>query len=321
LHSFHRRTPIDGAPRAEAWMGEALEAPAMASELGEPIVRLEGIWKSFGRIEVLTDVSLSVQKGEVVCIIGPSGAGKSTLLRCINYLEPIDDGTIYFEGRPVFRYKHDGKIVLDPDRRIEQVRAQIGMVFQSFNLFPHLTALGNVIEAPIHVLGLPAAKARERGIEVLRKVGLDKRADSFPHQLSGGQQQRVAIARALAMNPKVMLFDEATSALDPELVGDVLRVMRQLAAEGMTMVVVTHEMDFARDVADRVVFMDQGNIVEEGPPQKVFTAPRSPRTRQFLQSVLNRGGDADSDSTNHDSANNSGGARAGETGGDPQVGA
>jgi ABC-type polar amino acid transport system ATPase subunit len=167
------------------------------------------------------------------------------------------------------------------------------MVFQSFNLFPHLTALGNVIEAPIYVLGLPAAKARERGIEVLRKVGLDKRADSFPHQLSGGQQQRVAIARALAMNPKVMLFDEATSALDPELVGDVLRVMRQLAAEGMTMVVVTHEMDFARDVADRVVFMDQGNIVEEGPPQKVFTAPRSPRTRQFLQSVLNRGGDAE----------------------------
>jgi polar amino acid transport system ATP-binding protein len=321
LHSFHRRTPIDGAPRVEAWMGEALEAAAMASELGEPIVRLEGIWKSFGRIEVLTDVSLSVQKGEVVCIIGPSGAGKSTLLRCINYLEPIDDGTIYFEGRPVFRYKQDGKIVLDPDRRIEQVRAQIGMVFQSFNLFPHLTALGNVIEAPIHVLGLPGAKARERGIEVLRKVGLDKRADSFPHQLSGGQQQRVAIARALAMNPKVMLFDEATSALDPELVGDVLRVMRQLAAEGMTMVVVTHEMDFARDVADRVVFMDQGNIVEEGPPQKVFTAPRSPRTRQFLQSVLNRGGDADSDSTNHDSANNSGGARAGETGDDPQVGA
>jgi polar amino acid transport system ATP-binding protein len=274
-------------------MGEALEASASAGGLAEPIVRLEGIWKSFGRIEVLTDVSLSVQKGEVVCIIGPSGAGKSTLLRCINYLEPIDDGTIYFEGKPVFRYKRDGKIVLDPDRRIEQVRSQIGMVFQSFNLFPHLTALGNVIEAPIYVLGLPAAKARERGIEVLRKVGLDKRADSFPHQLSGGQQQRVAIARALAMNPKVMLFDEATSALDPELVGDVLRVMRQLAAEGMTMVVVTHEMDFARDVADRVVFMDQGNIVEEGPPQKVFTAPRSPRTRQFLQSVLNRGGDAE----------------------------
>ncbi len=273
--------------------GEALEASASAGGLAEPIVRLEGIWKSFGRIEVLTDVSLSVQKGEVVCIIGPSGAGKSTLLRCINYLEPIDDGTIYFEGQPVFRYKRDGRVVLDPDRRIEQVRSQIGMVFQSFNLFPHLTALGNVVEAPIHVLGLPPAKARERGMEVLRKVGLDRRADAFPHQLSGGQQQRVAIARALAMNPKVMLFDEATSALDPELVGDVLRVMRQLAAEGMTMVVVTHEMDFARDVADRVVFMDHGNIVEQGPPQIVFTAPRSPRTRQFLQSVLNRGGDAE----------------------------
>ncbi len=282
-----------GVPLWRHGMGEALEASTSAGGLAEPIVRLEGIWKSFGRIEVLSDVSLSVQKGEVVCIIGPSGAGKSTLLRCINHLEPIDDGTIYFEGQPVFRYRRDGKVVLDPDRRIEQVRAQIGMVFQSFNLFPHLTALGNVIEAPIHVLGMPPAKARERGMEVLRKVGLDRRADAFPHQLSGGQQQRVAIARALAMNPKVMLFDEATSALDPELVGDVLRVMRQLAAEGMTMVVVTHEMDFARDVADRVVFMDHGNIVEQGPPQIVFTAPRSPRTRQFLQSVLNRGGDAE----------------------------
>jgi ABC-type polar amino acid transport system ATPase subunit len=256
----------------------------------EPIVVLDRIWKSFGTLEVLTDVSLSVPRGEVVCIIGPSGAGKSTLLRCINHLETINDGTIHFEGKPVYRYKANGKVVVDPDRRVEAVRAQIGMVFQSFNLFPHLTALGNVIEAPIYVLREPAAAARARGLELLAKVGLSEKANAYPHQLSGGQQQRVAIARALAMNPKLMLFDEATSALDPELVGEVLRVMRQLAGEGMTMIVVTHEMDFAREVADRVVFMDSGNIVEDGPPARVFTNPRSPRTRQFLQSVLNRNG-------------------------------
>jgi ABC-type polar amino acid transport system ATPase subunit len=256
----------------------------------EPIVMLDRIWKSFGPLEVLTDVSLSVPRGEVVCIIGPSGAGKSTLLRCINHLETINDGTIHFEGKPVYRYKVNGKLVVDPERRVEAVRAQIGMVFQSFNLFPHLTALGNVIEAPIYVLRESAAGARARGLDLLAKVGLSEKANSYPHQLSGGQQQRVAIARALAMNPKLMLFDEATSALDPELVGEVLRVMRQLAGEGMTMIVVTHEMDFAREVADRVVFMDSGNIVEDGPPAQVFTNPRSPRTRQFLQSVLNRNG-------------------------------
>jgi ABC-type polar amino acid transport system ATPase subunit len=258
-----------------------------------PIIELEGVWKSFGRTEVLTDVSLSVQKGEVVCIIGPSGAGKSTLLRCINHLETVDQGTIKFEGQPVYRYLRDGKQVTDPERRVERIRAQIGMVFQSFNLFPHLTALGNVMEAPTHVLGQPVAEAKAHAMEVLRKVGLQHKARSYPHQLSGGQQQRVAIARALAMNPKVMLFDEATSALDPELVGDVLRVMRQLAAEGMTMVVVTHEMDFAREVADRVVFMADGAVVEEDLPDKLFTDPRSPRTRQFLQSILNRNGRAE----------------------------
>ncbi|HET7883896.1 MAG TPA: amino acid ABC transporter ATP-binding protein [Acetobacteraceae bacterium] len=258
-----------------------------------PIVWLDRIWKSFGRLEVLTDVSLSVPRGEVVCIIGPSGAGKSTLLRCINHLETIDDGTIHFEGQPVYRYKRNGKLVIDPDKRVEAVRAQIGMVFQSFNLFPHLTALGNVIEAPVHVLRTPQAVAQARGMELLVKVGLAEKAKAYPHQLSGGQQQRVAIARALAMNPKLMLFDEATSALDPELVGDVLRVMRQLAGEGMTMIVVTHEMDFAREVADRVVFMDSGNIVEDDEPAKVFTNPRSPRTRQFLQSILNRNGNAE----------------------------
>jgi ABC-type polar amino acid transport system ATPase subunit len=258
-----------------------------------PIVRLEHVWKSFGRLEVLTDVSLSVPKGEVVCIIGPSGAGKSTLLRCVNHLETIDDGTIHFEGKPVYRYTVNGKVHIDPERRVEAIRAQIGMVFQSFNLFPHLTALGNVIEAPVHVLREKQADAQARGLTLLGKVGLMEKADAYPHQMSGGQQQRVAIARALAMNPKLMLFDEATSALDPELVGDVLRVMRQLASEGMTMIVVTHEMDFAREVADRVVFMDNGNIVEDGPPAEVFTNPRSPRTRQFLQSILNRNGAAE----------------------------
>jgi ABC-type polar amino acid transport system ATPase subunit len=260
-----------------------------------PIVQLSHIWKAFSGTTVLTDVSLAVPRGQVVCIIGPSGAGKSTLLRCINHLERIDDGEIRFEGRLVYRYAVNGRIVVDPDRRIEEIRAQIGMVFQSFNLFPHLTALGNVIEAPIHVRRRSPDEAREAGHAMLRKVGLAAKADSYPHQLSGGQQQRVAIARALAMEPKVMLFDEATSALDPELVGEVLRVMRQLAGEGMTMVVVTHEMDFAREVADRVVFMDHGAIVEDGPPEQLFTAPKSPRTRQFLQNVLNRHGRAETE--------------------------
>ena len=274
-------------------MGVTTAAVAIPANDAPPIVRLERVWKSFGRIEVLTDVSMSVPRGEVVCIIGPSGAGKSTLLRCVNHLETIDDGTIHFEGKPVYRYKVNGKLVIDPERRVEAIRSQIGMVFQAFNLFPHLTALGNVIEAPVHVLREKPAEARTRGLALLAKVGLADKSGSYPHQLSGGQQQRVAIARALAMNPKLMLFDEATSALDPELVGDVLRVMRQLASEGMTMIVVTHEMDFAREVADRVIFMDHGNIVEDGPPAMVFTNPRSPRTRQFLQSVLNRNGGAE----------------------------
>ncbi len=262
---------------------------ATPPECATPIVHLDRIWKSFHGNAVLTDVSLTVPRGQVVCIIGPSGAGKSTLLRCVNHLEAIDQGTIFFEGVPVYRYLRDGKRIVDPDRRIEQVRAQIGMVFQSFNLFPHLTAIGNITEAPVHVRGIPRAQAREQALALLRKVGLEARADAYPHELSGGQQQRIAIARALAMEPKLMLFDEATSALDPELVGEVLRVMRQLAAEGMTMLVVTHEMGFARDVADRVVFMDHGAVVEDGPPERVFTAPRSPRTRQFLQTVLDRG--------------------------------
>jgi len=231
-----------------------------------------------------------VRKGEVVCIIGPSGAGKSTLLRCINHLEPIDSGTIFFEGEPVYRYAKGGRMVVDPERRIEEIRSHIGMVFQSFNLFPHLTAIGNVIEAPVYVRGEPLEAARKRGLAELRRVGIAEKANYYPHQLSGGQQQRVAIARALAMDPKIMLFDEATSALDPELVGEVLRVMRQLAAEGMTMVVVTHEMGFARDVADRVVFMADGAILEEGRPEQIFSAPNIARTRQFLQTILDRNG-------------------------------
>ena len=217
-----------------------------------------------------------------------------------HHLETIDDGTVYFEGEPVYRYKRDGKLVKDAEHRVERIRAQIGIVFQSFNLFPHLTVLGNVIEAPVYVLGQKPEAARARGLAVLRKVGLDRRAGAYPHQLSGGQQQRVAIARALAMDPKVMLLDEATSALDPELVGDVLKVMRNLAAEGMTMVVVTHEMDFARDVADRVIFMAQGAVVEEGHPDILFTAPRSPRTRQFLRAILSRGQADEADAVSAD---------------------
>jgi polar amino acid transport system ATP-binding protein len=249
---------------------------------------LEGINKSFGRLHVLRDVSLEIQKGEVVCLIGPSGAGKSTLLRCINHLEPLDNGTIYIEGIPVYRFTHGGKQVVDSDRKIEALRSEVGMVFQSFNLFPHFTALENVMVAPIHVRREPRADVRRRALALLAKVGLSDKVDAYPHELSGGQQQRVAIARALAMQPKAMLFDEVTSALDPELIGEVLRVMRQLAAEGMTMLVVTHEMGFARDVADRVIFMADGVIMEEGTPQQIFSAPRNERTRQFLQSILER---------------------------------
>jgi polar amino acid transport system ATP-binding protein len=252
------------------------------------MIRLELINKSFGRLHVLHNLTLEVQKGEVVCIIGPSGAGKSTLLRCINHLEPLDSGTIYIEGIPVYRYAQGGQVTADPDHKIEALRSQVGMVFQSFNLFPHLTALENLMIAPVHVRRDPKDEVRRRALALMTKVGLSDKVDAYPHELSGGQQQRVAIARALAMQPKAMLFDEVTSALDPELIGEVLRVMRQLAAEGMTMLVVTHEMGFARDVADRVIFMADGMIVEEGTPQQIFSAPKNERTRQFLQSILER---------------------------------
>jgi len=253
------------------------------------MIRLERVNKSFGHLRVLREVSLEVKKGEVVCVIGPSGAGKSTLLRCINHLESVDSGTIYLDDQPVYRFTRDGKVTTDPERRIEALRCEVGMVFQSFNLFPHLTALENIMLAPMHVRREPREAARVNALALLAKVGLSDKVDAYPQELSGGQQQRVAIARALAMRPQAMLFDEVTSALDPELIGEVLRVMRQLAAEGMTMLIVTHEMGFARDVADRVIFMADGVVVEEGPPEVIFTRPRHERTRQFLQSILDRG--------------------------------
>jgi len=240
--------------------------------MSEFIVRLEGLHKSFGSLEVLKGVDLRVTKGEVVVILGPSGSGKSTMLRCINKLEQPTEGKIFLEDIEI----------TDPKTNINKVREQIGMVFQSFNLFPHLTAKGNIMLAQRRVMRRSKAEANRIAMEQLSKVGLGDRADYFPSQLSGGQQQRVAIARALAMDPHVMLFDEVTSALDPELVRGVLDVMKQLAAGGMTMLVVTHEMGFARDVASRAVFMDEGVIVEQGTPEDVFDHPKSERTKDFL---------------------------------------
>src|SRR5947209_7082458 len=250
------------------------------------MVRAEKVVKSFGNLTVLNGVDLSVKRGQVVVIIGPSGSGKTTLLRCINHLEKIDSGHIYIEGEMIGYREVNGKLIEDREATIARIRSQIGFVFQRFNLFPHMTALENVIEAPIHVLHQSKAEVKERAVALLEKVGLADKADAYPHKLSGGQQQRVAIARALAMNPKLMLFDEATSALDPELVGEVLKVMDQLAKEGMTMVVVTHEMGFAREVADEVIFMDKAVIVEEGPPEQVFDHPQHERTREFLGMIL-----------------------------------
>ncbi|MCC7023931.1 MAG: amino acid ABC transporter ATP-binding protein [Thermomicrobiales bacterium] len=250
------------------------------------MIRLENIHKSFGQLEVLRGVSLTVDRGEVVVVIGPSGSGKSTLLRVINYLEPYQQGTIYLEGKPIYqRYEH-GRVVRDPERRIRELRARIGMVSQRFNLFPHMTVLENITTGPVNVRRQSRASAEERARQLLHAVGLAEKVNSYPTQLSGGQQQRVAIARALAMDPEAMLFDEVTSALDPELVGEVLRVMRQLADDGMTMIVVTHEMGFAREVADWVVMMDGGVIVEEAEPTKFFTTPESPRTKAFIDAVI-----------------------------------
>ncbi len=251
-----------------------------------PMVKAEGVHKRFGRLEVLKGINLDVQPREVVVMIGASGSGKSTFLRCINHLEQISAGRLWVDGELVGYRQEGDKIHELKEREVARKRSEIGMVFQRFNLFPHMTALENVCEAPIQVKGLGRDKARQRGREMLDQVGLADKATVYPAQLSGGQQQRVAIARALAMDPKLMLFDEPTSALDPELVGDVLEAMRKLAENGMTMLVVTHEMGFAREVGHRLVFMDQGVIVEEGRPAEVFANPRHDRTRAFLSKIL-----------------------------------
>ncbi|WP_456880759.1 MULTISPECIES: amino acid ABC transporter ATP-binding protein [unclassified Geodermatophilus] len=253
---------------------------------GAAMVRAEGVRKSFGHVEVLKGIDLEVAPGEVVCVIGPSGSGKSTFLRCINHLEKIDAGRLWVDGHLVGYRERGGKLHELRDREVAAQRRDIGMVFQRFNLFPHMTALENVVEAPIGVKGVRREEARARGVELLERVGLGERVHNYPNQLSGGQQQRVAIARALAMEPKLMLFDEPTSALDPELVGEVLDVMRGLAESGMTMVVVTHEMGFAREVGDSLVFMDDGVVVEAGDPRRVLTDPQHPRTQAFLSKVL-----------------------------------
>lgn len=254
--------------------------------MSTPMVLADNVGKKFGHHEVLKGVDLSVAKGDVTCLLGPSGSGKSTLLRCINHLERIDSGRLYVDGDLV-GYRQEGRILHElDDRSIARQRTKIGMVFQRFNLFPHMTALENVMEAPRRVLKEPAIEARRRATALLEQVGLADKANHFPAQLSGGQQQRVAIARALAMKPELMLFDEPTSALDPELVGEVLKVMRELAASGMTMVVVTHEMGFAREAADQVVFLDNGVIVEQGTPSEVLGNPQHERTQSFLSRVL-----------------------------------
>lgn len=250
------------------------------------LIRTENVCKSFGELEVLKNINVKVEQGEVVCIIGPSGAGKSTFLRSLNQLEKITSGKIFIDEE-LFLHRENGETV----ERITQTEyrrllLEMGMVFQSFNLFPHKTVLQNVMLAPVHVQRMHKGEAKELALELLEKVGLSDKTDAYPSRLSGGQQQRVAIARALAMRPKIMLFDEPTSALDPELVGEVLGVMKNLAESGMTMLVVTHEMGFAREAANRVIFMCDGIVAEEAPPDKLFTQPDHPRTRQFLNSVL-----------------------------------
>ncbi len=254
--------------------------------MSEPAVRIRGLRKRFGDKEVLRGIDLDVQAGSVMCVIGPSGSGKSTLLACINHLERIDGGRLWVNGEMVGYREGGGKLFELPERKVARMRAGIGMVFQHFNLFPHMTVLGNVTAAPLRVKRVGAAAARATALALLDRVGLADKAGAFPSQLSGGQQQRVAIARALAMEPHLMLFDEPTSALDPELVGEVLAVMRDLAASGMTMMVVTHELAFAREVGDELVFMADGAIVERGPPRAVLSQPREERTREFLSRVL-----------------------------------
>ena len=250
------------------------------------MIRSENVSVSFGKLNVLKNVSISIHPQEVVCIIGPSGAGKSTLLRAFNHLEHINNGSIYIEDKLLTQHENGVRKLKINSKERREILLEVGMVFQRFNLFPHKTALENTMIAPMNVLKKSEAEARKKGIELLERVGLGDKLDAYPNKLSGGQQQRVAIARALAMEPKTILFDEPTSALDPELVGEVLAVMKQLANDGMTMVVVTHEMGFAREVADRVIFMDDGQIAEEGTPEEIFQNPKSDRLKQFLNSVL-----------------------------------
>lgn len=250
------------------------------------MIDAQKVCKSFGHLEVLKGIDLQVPRGSVTCLIGPSGSGKSTFLRCVNHLEQFNAGRLYVDGELIGYKEKDGVLYEISAKEAARQRADIGMVFQNFNLFPHRTVLDNIIEAPVHVKSQPPATAKKHAMELLEQVGLAHKADAYPVQLSGGQQQRVAIARAVAMQPKLMLFDEPTSALDPELVGEVLQVMRSLAREGMTMLVVTHEIGFAREVADQVAFMDGGVIVEHGTPQQVIDNPQHNRTREFLSNLL-----------------------------------
>ncbi|MGV0422756.1 amino acid ABC transporter ATP-binding protein [Corynebacterium sanguinis] len=251
-----------------------------------PMIQAENVWKSFGSLDVLKGIDLTVEPGSVTCLIGPSGSGKSTFLRCVNHLEKVTAGRLYVDGELIGYRERGGTLYEMSERDAAKQRREIGMVFQQFNLFGHRTVLDNIMEAPIHVKGVPAAKAKERALELLAMVGLESKATAYPIQLSGGQQQRVAIARAVAMEPKLMLFDEPTSALDPELVGEVLGVMKVLAHSGMTMLVVTHEMNFAREVADHVAFMADGRIVEYGTPAEVLDNPQQGRTQAFLSTLF-----------------------------------
>lgn len=251
-----------------------------------PMIQAVDVWKNFGNLDVLKGIDLEVAPGEVACLIGPSGSGKSTLLRCVNHLEKVNAGRLYVDGELIGYHERDGVLHEMSERDAAKQRRDIGMVFQNFNLFGHRTVLDNIIEAPVHVKGQPVDQAKARAMELLDMVGLASKAGAYPIQLSGGQQQRVAIARAVAMDPKLMLFDEPTSALDPELVGEVLRVMRDLADGGMTMLVVTHELAFAREVADKVAFMDGGQIVEYGTPQEVLDHPQHERTRAFVSTLF-----------------------------------
>ncbi len=253
----------------------------------DTLVKFDRVTKRFGDFTVLKDLDFEVKKGEKVTIIGPSGSGKSTVLRVLMTLEPINEGVVYVDGRPLWHEEKNGRLVPAGEAHLREMRRSLGMVFQQFNLFPHMTVRRNLIEAPVRVLGLSRKEANKRAEELLAMVGLTDQADKYPQQLSGGQQQRVGIARALAMRPQVLLFDEPTSALDPELVGDVLKVIQQLAEEhDLTMLLVTHEMDFARQISDRVCFFDQGTVCEEGPPEQIFKTPKNQRTREFLHAVL-----------------------------------